>query len=148
MIDKTVLHQTMLTLEQSNLHCAEAGYREYLQRARVDNSDGYDDDEVSHAFESGDLAVLLDKSVHDMEEKLEQLKRLDFSSKNRVEPGAVIRFNNRYFVIGVATGQFDCNGESYMGISTDAPIYETIEFLKAGDEFEINGVTTSIQSIY
>jgi hypothetical protein len=146
-MNKVSLRETMLNLEQDKLHCAEVNYRTNLQQAKVDSSDGYDDDEVSHAFESGDLAQLLDLSVHEHEEKIARLQKIDFSAKTPVEPGAVVKFNGKHFVISVATSQFQCNGEDYMGISTEAPIYTEIEGLEAGDVFELNNMKIKIQTI-
>lgn len=148
MINKLALRETMLGLELDKLHTVEANYQEFLQQARVDNTDGYDDDELSHALESSDMAALLDQSIHEYQEKIDRLKAIDFSPKTQVGPGAVVKFNNRHFIISVATSQFECTGESYMGISTGAPVYEELEGLEAGDVFRLNGKDIKIQAVY
>lgn len=148
MIDKTALRETLLGLELDKLYAVEANYQAFLQQARVDNTDGYDDDELSHALESSDIASLLDQSVHEYQEKIDRLKAIDFSPRTQVEPGAVVKFNNRHFVISVATSQFECTGESYMGISTDAPVYAALQGLEAGDTFDLNGREVRIQAVY
>ncbi|EIJ35457.1 hypothetical protein [Thiothrix nivea] len=148
MINKIALRETMLSLELDKLHTVEANYQEFLQQARVDNTDGYDDDELSHALESSDMAALLDQSIHEYQEKIDRLKAIDFSPRTQVEPGAVVKFKNRHFVISVATNQFECTGESYMGISADAPVYAALQGLEAGDTFDLNGKEVKIQAVY
>lgn len=147
-MDKITLRDTMLGLELEKLHSVEAQYEEFLQQARVDTTDGYDEDELSHADENSDLATFLDESVHDYQEKIEHLKQIDFSPKTQVAAGAVVRFNNRNFVVAVATSQFECDGEQYMGISPRAPIYQELQGLEAGDTFVFNGKEVEVQAVY
>ena len=147
-MDKLALREAMLKLELDKLHSVEANYQDFLHQATVDNSESFDDDELSHALESSEIALLLDRSVHEHEEKISHLQEINFSAKSRVEPGAVVRFNNRSFIIAIATSQFECAGESYMGISTKAPVYELIEGLEAGDTFKLNDRTVKIQAVY
>ena len=68
-------------------------------------------------------------------DKIEKLNTIDFGPKSKVEEGALVNFSGRAFVVGVATGKFDCAGTPLMGISTGAPIYEEIAGLRAGDRF-------------
>ncbi|MEZ5477930.1 MAG: hypothetical protein R3E95_10735 [Thiolinea sp.] len=148
MLDKTALRDAMLALEQNQLQVVKKNYLEFLQQARVDDSDGFDEDELSHALENSDMAELFDQPIHDHQDKILLLQQIDFSEKTQVEPGAVVKFNDRYFVISVATSRFEFDGKSFIGISSAAPIYAQIQDLEAGDFFSFNGKDTEIQAVY
>ncbi|HPQ95883.1 MAG: hypothetical protein KDI44_06460 [Thiothrix sp.] len=147
-MDKQALRTTLLALAESEMRTLEQNYREHLEQAKIDDSDSHDEDELSHAAENGELAVLLEQPMQEQQEKIRLLQDIDFSPKTRIEAGAVVRFNNQYLVIAIATSRFDYQGDSFMGISTAAPIYTEIQGLEAGDTFEFNDRETEIQAVY
>ena len=61
------------------------------------------------------------------------LGRIDFGPKDEVTEGAAVNIGGRWFVIGVATDAFECDGRTFMGISAEAPIYQAIAGAGAGD---------------
>jgi hypothetical protein len=64
-----------------------------------------------------------------------------------VEEGAAVQLDDRWYVVGVATQAFECDGLIYMGISTDAPIYEALEGAVAGDTVEYQGRKLKVQNV-
>ncbi len=61
------------------------------------------------------------------------MRQIDFGPRDSVEKGAVVRIDGRWFVVAVASDAFECDGNTYMGISTKAPIYAAIADARAGD---------------
>ena len=61
--------------------------------------------------------------------------------------GAAVSISGRWFVIGVATDVFECDGRIFMGISVEAPIYQSIAGARAGDQVEFRGRTLSIDEV-
>ena len=51
------------------------------------------------------------------------------------------------FIVVASTKRFDCNGVTYMGISTASPIYKAIDGLQAGDTFTHNDQTFTLQDV-
>ena len=147
-MDKQALRATLLSLAENEMQTLEQHYREHLAQARVDDSDSYDEDELSHAAENGELAGLLEQPMQEQQEKIRLLQEIDFSAKARIEAGAVVRFNDQYFIIAIATNRFEYHGDSFMGISTEAPVYTEIQGLEAGDTFIFNDRETEIQAVY
>jgi len=78
---------------------------------------------------------------------LATLRGIDFGPKNEVGPGAAVRLDGRWFVVAVATNAFDCAGRTFMGISTQAPIYAAIAGAAAGDLVDFRGRQLSVESV-
>ena len=66
----------------------------------------------------------------------------------RVEEGAIVKFGERYFVVSVSTARFECDGESFMGISPQAPIYQAMEGKRSGETFVYGGRQFDIQALF
>jgi len=147
-MNKDHVRTTMLSLTEDALKHAMQGYADYLKSAKIDRSEPVEAGEAAMAESASDLAEAFDQPVHTNTEKLDKLASIDFGPKIKVEEGAVVQLNGRYFVIAVPTAQFVCEGESIMGISTDAPIYQDMEGLSAGDKFSFGEQEFRIEQLY
>lgn len=136
---KRDVHDKMLALEESELATAIEHYERFLHEAVLDDREGHDNSEIAEARENADLAAAFDHPVHAHQAKIDAIEATDFSVTDTVRPGAVVEFNKRKFVVVVSTTRFDLNGETYMGISVQSPIYKVIDGLRAGDVFQHNG---------
>jgi hypothetical protein len=136
---KAAVRDRMLSLEEAELASAIEHYERFLADARLAEGESHDVDEIANARENADLAAAFDHPVHTHQAKISAIESLDFSPADTARPGAVVSFNNRHFVLAVSTMRFDVDGTTYMGISTQSPIYKVLEGLSAGDVFEHNG---------
>lgn len=148
MIDKSHLRETMLALTESELAQAHKNYERFLAAARLDRSEPIESDEQGQAENAADLAEAFDDQEHKAEAKLAAIRRLDYGPKSKVEPGAVVRFGERFLVIGVSTAEFECSGQRFIGISPAAPIYKALEGKTAGEDCEFRGRDIHIQEVY
>ncbi len=111
------------------------------------------DEESSKLYESNQVEMLND--VADLDTHLDYLvetaalfNRIDFGREYQtVEPGAVVLTDQRNFLVGVA-GDFQYDGENYIGIVASVPIYEEMKDRKAGDTFTMNQVTYQIKEVF
>jgi len=145
--DKTILRDRMMALESEALDAAREHYEAYLHEAMLDRRESHDKDEIAMARMSQDLAHGFDHPIHDHEAKIDVLENLDFTAKTEVGPGAAVTLSGRHFVVAVATRRFDCEGQTYMGLSQDSPIYRKMEGLVVGDTVEHNGHVMEIEAI-
>lgn len=145
---KQAIRARMLALEESELTTARDHHARLLGEAMLDDREGHDNSDIAESRESADLAAAFDGPVHAHQAKLDAIEALDFSLKTQVGPGSVVSFNSRHFVVAVATGKFDCEGRTYMGISTQSPIYKAIDGLKKGDSFTFNGRKAKLEEVF
>lgn len=148
MIDKSHLRETMLALTEAELTQAHKTYERFLSSARLDRTETIESDEQSQAEAAADLAEAFDDREHEAEAKIAALNTLDFGPKDTVEPGAVVRFGERFLVVGVSTAEFECQGKKFIGISPAAPIYEALEGKGQGDDCEFRGKTLHLHEVY
>jgi hypothetical protein len=146
-MDKNIIKETMLSLEDAALQSARENYFDYVADARLDRSEPIESDEQAQAEIASDLSEALDDTLHDHTDKLDKLREVDFGPKSTVTEGALVRLSGRYFVIAVSTSKFTCDGREVMGISTMAPIFEAIEGARAGETVEFNGRKLVIEDV-
>ncbi|HEV7351438.1 hypothetical protein [Telluribacter sp.] len=94
--------------------------------------------------DAGDLQSHLDYLV----ETAALFNRVDFGKEyDTVEPGAVVITDQRNFLVGAA-GEFQCEGQGFIGIVASAPIYEEMKDRKVGETFTMNQITYKIKEIF
>ena len=133
MSNKIHLRQTMLDLAEGRLRFAEQAYAQSLVGAAGRGDEPGESDAASRAVNNAALAQAFECSINDHKEALDVLRQIDFGPRDSVEKGAVVRIDGRWFVVAVASDAFECDGNTYMGISTKAPIYAAIADARAGD---------------
>jgi hypothetical protein len=101
----------------------------------LDESDIIDPEDLSHQFEGGEIQHLFEEQLFRAEEDLLNLKYIDFSHKDRVQPGAVVYTENFNFIIGIPSMPFQFNDKQYVGISTESAIFNQMKGKQQGDEF-------------
>lgn len=150
--DKAALKQAirarMLALEEGELATAREHAARFLGDAQLDDREGHDNSDIAESRESADLAAAFDGPVHAHQAKVDAIEALDFGPSDQVGPGAIVVFKGRRFVVAVSTAAFECEGESYMGISTQSPIYGALEGLKKGESFTFNGRKTKLEDVF
>ncbi|SFT97628.1 hypothetical protein [Sedimentitalea nanhaiensis] len=144
---KQAVHDKLMSLEAAELATAKAHYESFLKEAQLDRREAHDKDDIADARENADLAAAFDHPVQAHHAKIDAIENTDFSLTDTVRPGAVVSFNNRHFVVVVSTARFDCDGITYMGISTQSPIYKAIDGLQAGDAFSFNGREMTLDEV-
>lgn len=144
---KKALHDKMLSLEEAELAAAMAHYESYLRDAKLDDREVHDKEDIAGAREYADLAAAFDHPVHTHHAKIDALENMDFGVTETVRPGAAVSFGGRHFVVAVSTARFDCEGRTYMGISTQSPIFKALDGLKAGDSFTHNGSEYTLDEV-
>ncbi len=145
--NKQSLRNAFLKLENKNLIYSKETYDLYLQQAKIDRTGSVDDQDKSLAKQSGLLAEHFECPVHNHEEAIKKLTHLDLSKKDTVAPGAIIKINNKYFFVGIASGSVIFEQEKFIGLSTNAPIYQEIEGLSKGDGFVFNGKELKVDDV-
>jgi hypothetical protein len=147
MLSKTSLQTTIQSLQEGQLQQSRDAYAAYLAGARHDRSEPTDQDQASQEFGYAELAEYFEAPTRTHEAALRRLRSMDFGPKSRVEEGAAVQVDSRWYVVGVATQTFVCEGQTYMGISTEAPIYRALEGAMAGDDVEFRGRILKIQAV-
>lgn len=147
-MDKMHVKKTMLALTEGEMLQAKKKYEVFLSSAMLERSETIESDEKAQAETAADLAEAFDDKVHSYAEKLETINKIDFTPKSEVAPGAVVRIGARHLVVAVSTAEFVCQDNSFIGISTSAPIYNALEGKVAGDVCTFNGREIHVDEVF
>lgn len=136
---KQQVKDALISAARAALSSSDENMQTLLSAAEVDQDSSSSVDDLSQADSSRDLTTLFGETAADQRAGLRRIEELDFGPKDRVEPGAIIGFGGRHYVVGVVAEAFDCGGITYEGVSSDSPIYATIKGRREGDTFAFRG---------
>lgn len=146
-MNKDSVCRKLIELAAAELDSARAAYAEHVQASTPDEDEATEIDDQSQAWSQAELAEDLEKMLRAAEAKVVALSEIDFGPKQFVEPGAIVTVSGRHFVIGVAADHFICEGIELTGLSTLAPLYQSIDGLEKSDTVEFDGRTVRIDEI-
>jgi len=72
---------------------------------------------------------------------------IDFAPTSEIRPGAIVVLDGDHYVVGVVSSPFDCDGVTYEGMTTGAPLYAAIKDLRAGGTFTFAGTEHRVDSV-
>lgn len=147
-MDKQKIKQAIVDIEQHDIEDLAKIHEAFLKGNQLNHTDVIDQDDQSHLAESMDVSERLYDQVHDHETHLVTINGMSFHPSDKVQPGAVVVLNGRNLVVSVPTKTFEVDGEKFIGISTQAPIYEHLEGKAAGGEFVFHGRKFHIDKVY
>lgn len=77
-----------------------------------------------------------------LEHERDVLARFDVKGHmDTVQPGAVVLTDQRNFLIGPSIEEFQSDGQDYLGLSVQAPLYKALEGHRKGEQVVFQGVT-------
>ena len=144
---KRAVCDRMMALEAEELAAAKSHYDAFMRESQLDDREGHDKDDIAVSRENADLAHAFDAPVQAHHAKIDVIENMDFSLTDTVRPGAVVCFSDRNFIVAISTSKFEVEGRTYMGISTQSPIFKAMDGLGAGDSFSHNGQEFEIQDV-
>jgi hypothetical protein len=147
-IDKAKLRAKLLEIEYESTKEAEGEYNAHLEGARPDLNETTDQGQRSQEEQSGVEAHRFEEQVHLHQGHRTLIETLDFGPTEVVRPGALVKVNDRYFVIAVPAPILRIGGIEISGISSDSPLFQAMEGLRAGNEFEWNGQIVAVKEVY
>jgi len=136
---KRRVKDVLLAQAEAALRSSRGGIAEQDSAAMLDADVPDSVDDLSQSGEAGDMGELLETVEDRQKEILTRIEGLDFGPKTAVAPGALVGFGGTRFVVGVVAAEFECDGVTYEGLSSDSPIYAALEGLRLGDTFTFGG---------
>ncbi len=144
---KKAIIDHLMSAEAQALEEAQAHHEAFLKESQLDDREVHDKDDIAASRENADLAAAFDGPVNAHHAKIDVIENTDFGLTDTVRPGAAVKLNDRRFVVCVSTVRFDVDGETYMGISTQSPIYLAMAGMQKGDVFTHNGTEFEIEEV-
>lgn len=137
-MNKQALKEVLLNLKKNAILKAESNYNLFLEEVKHDWTGVEDADDHSHVVEGEAKTLQLESQVMEHKRAFDLIDSTDFEPMTEIDLGAIVKLNEKYFVVSAAEPKFDFDGKTFMGISVSAPIYNYLRGKKVGDEFTFN----------
>lgn len=144
---KEEIKNRIIEIEKEELKGLKNMFTTYNQAADLDEESTLDPEDFSQQDQSRESARSLEIRINRAKMALDSFVNLDFGAKSEVEPGALVLTDSINFFIGISATMFEYEGEKYIGINVEAPIYSALQGAKAGDEVEFNNQKYKIKEI-
>jgi hypothetical protein len=115
--------------------------------AKLDPDSSFSVDDQSRAAEAGNLGELYEEVEERQHSTVAQAESLDFAPTSEIGPGAIVVVDGSHYVVGVVSSPFECDGVTYEGMTTGAPLYAAIKDLRAGSTFAFAGSEHRVDSV-
>lgn len=144
---KKQLVQTCIDMLEESIQTAKETIEELQQSANEYEGDN----DIFDSFKA-DLMKKKDMHIQQYQKYKEELKillkiPLD-QLHDTVKFGSVVVTDKQKMLVSVSLGTVHFNGDKYIAISTQVPIFNAMRDLKAGDSFDFNKNTFKIKSIF
>lgn len=149
-----------LELKEIILRHARQAYQDDLDRQRTlqedmtaDALDAGGDDTHEMGDDSNKLETLDDVELRaeitdSRQEGLDTLEQLIPAMHWEVMLGSVVVTDQKNFLVGASVPNFEVFGVPYVGISTEAPLYEALHGKAAGDTVEFRDIKYEIKDVF
>lgn len=151
-MDKLALKKRILEESKSIQQELRDDLRQATQE-RLQSAD-QDDDNITDRYEStreevmdeiGQVAPQTDAAEY----QLQLLNRLDADTlHNQATIGSVVLTDSQHFFVSTSLPKFEVDGQEYLGVSTESPVYHAMKDKKKGDTFTLNGITYRIEDVF
>ena len=146
--DKLRLQESLIKNFQDLVHHIQDELVDKKSMADLEEGDTLDPEDYSKQNESNEMVHLLRNQLQKTLLEIDKLARIDFSKKDKVGTGALVKTEKFMFFIGVAISPFTFEENQIVGVSIEAPIYHSIRDKKVGDTFQFAGKKDKIIAIY
>lgn len=133
---------------EAHLRATDAAVGREDSAARLDPDSSFSVDDQSQSDEAGDLGGLYEDVAERQHTTVAHAKSLDFATTSEIRPGAIVILDDNHYVVGVVSSPFECDGVTYEGMTTDAPLYDALKDLHPGDTFTFAATEHRIDSVF
>lgn len=147
-MNKLALKQEIIRVQRKNLEAIELEYADFNENTKLKLQDNLDTDDLSHRTQAEEYSQVFDIQIHNISNNIEKIEKISFDEKDRVIEGAIAKVNGQNYIIGIPACQFDFEGENYIAMSPEAPLFRAMINKKANDTFNFNNKSFLVENIH
>ena len=137
----------LIELKSQEIKALEDSHQIFADGADLDEESSLELDDFAQQSQSTDSARSLQIRINQAKENLEAFKNVRPELVDEITEGNVVFTDQVNFVIGLAFNDFEWDNKKFVGISTQAPIFEALVGKREGDKVEFNGIKYTIEEI-
>ena len=139
--------QHLIQLKQDEINALKESERIYAEGADLDEESSLELDDFAQQSQSTDAARNLQIRINQATDDLAEFKALRPELVDEITEGNVVLTDKLSFVIGLSFKDFEWENKKFVGISTQATIFDALVGKRAGDKVEFNGINYTIEEI-
>ncbi len=139
--------QHLIQLKSDEIAALVQSYKIYAEGADLDEESSLELDDFAQQSQSTDAARNIQIRINQATEDLNNFKALRPELIDEITEGNVVFTDKVNFVIGLSFKDFLWENNKFVGISTQAPIFEALVGKRDGDKIEFNGISYTIEEI-
>ena len=144
---KEEIRNQIIEIQKQDLKNLQQMLKTHHEAADLDEESTLDPEDFSQQNQNFESVDILTKRITRSKQLLDNFLNLPVDGISEVEPGALVLTKSLNFYIGISAAQFRYEGKIYIGLNTDAPIYQALEGAKAGDTINFNGQEYEISEV-
>lgn len=119
-----------------------------VQESVVEEKSSIEDSMESFRESLQNERELYARQVQEGMESLAVLNRISVGENNSIKLGSVVKTDKMNYFISISLGKVQVNGDSFIAISTDAPVYQEMAGKKKGETFTFRNDTVKITDVF
>jgi hypothetical protein len=148
MIDKNKIFEEIKNQQEEVIKDFEKMLEQFKGVTDLDEESTREVDDFAQQSTSEDIENRIGIQFESAKGLLNILNDLDLSPKTDVCPGAVVITNKAKFFVSIPNSSIEVDGTTFIGISTDAPLYYFMKGKKKGDSFKYGKTSYEIKDLY
>lgn len=148
---KKKLLQACIIRQQSLIDDFNLRIKDLLESPGLGNEDEYDNNELSQKAQAAAEINSINDALSLANEEMALLDSMQHTTsepRDEVSPGAVVATDHDTFFISTSIEQFDVDGDTWIGLSTNSPLYQAMKGKKKGEKFKCKGTTYKILDVF
>ena len=137
----------LIQLRKEEIQTLESTHQMYTDSLDLDEDSSVEVDDLVQQSRSTEDAMAIELRIQEAQQELEVFINLEPELVPGITEGNVVITDKLNMVIGLAFQQFEIDGEKFVGMSTKAPLYQSLEGKLEGDKVEFNGTEYIIEEI-
>ncbi|MEH6535926.1 MAG: hypothetical protein V7719_06010 [Psychroserpens sp.] len=147
-MNKLALKQEIIRVQRENLEAVELEYAEFNENTKLKLQDNLDTDDLSHRTQAEEYSQVFDKQIHNISDNIEKISKISFDKKDKIGLGAVAKVNGQNYIIGIPACQFDFEGENFIAMSSEAPLFIAMMNKSINETFSFNDKSFLVEDIH
>lgn len=119
-----------------------------VQESVVEEKSSIEDSMESFRESLQNERELYARQVQEGMDSLSVLNRITMAENNSVKLGSIVKTDKMNYFISISLGKIEADGDNYVAISTDAPVYQEMSGKKKGETFTFRNDTIKIVDVF
>lgn len=147
MTTKARVHEVLVANQAAIINELHELVKSYQLAIDIDEEDTKDMDDLARQDSESDLLHTIELQLIQAKNDMAKLEILMPIQTETVTLGSLVITENYKFYVSISNHSFNVDGEEYIGLTTDSPLYIFIKGKKEGESFSFNKMTYVIKKL-